>query len=204
MMRQRKQILMVMAPLAALALLYCIFYGPSQRVYTPSETIVSPALSADILQIWKESGAKGRLAILFTRRLNAEEPNAAGLAGNYLQTALQQGIVRSAIHVLPDSAWSEVDRNLSNNPTVRRTPSGFVLLFDEGRVLVTALSRFKPVAEQALVVIEPSIWSADELRFLGKMVAERDVLTDILAVIKGTADDFELFDRSLTLQRSGE
>lgn len=195
MMSQRRLILVVIVPLAALALLYCVLYGPSQRVYATTNSALSLSSSADILQMWKENGVRGRLAIVFTRRLNAEEPNADGFAGDYLQTALQQGIVRSAIHVVPDSAWSEVQGKLANNPAVRQAQNGFVLLFDEGRVLVVPLSRFEPLQEQALVVIEPSIWSMEELRFLSRMVAERRLFADLLAVLKGTSDDLALFVR---------
>lgn len=195
MMSQRNQILIVMVPLAVLALLYLFFYGPSRRVYAPSVRTVHLSDPADILHLWKENGVKGRLAIVFTRRLNAEESNPDGLTGKYLETALQHGIVRSVIHVVPDSAWSEVDRNLANNPAVMRTPSGFVLLYDEGRVLVIPLSKFEPVPEQALVVIEPSVWSADELHFLSRMVAERQIPADVLTLLNGTTNDAALFDR---------
>ncbi|MEI6297806.1 MAG: hypothetical protein WCO84_09310, partial [bacterium] len=51
--------------------IFLYFYGPSRRVYATSPKVISLQTVDQILQTWQSGGFKGRMAICFTRYLNA-------------------------------------------------------------------------------------------------------------------------------------
>ncbi len=165
-------------------------YGPSRRIFVSPGMVTRAAEPPEILQRWEAAGIRGRIAVVFTRRLNAVEPQPDGSETKYLQTAMHRGLVRKVFHVVPDSAWGEVSCNLAGS---RRTSSGFLLLHDEGRVHVMPLSRFERLEEPALVVIDPSNWTPADLQGIRAMLAERRVVSDYVTIVNGTDSDFRTF-----------
>lgn len=178
---------------ACCILFLTLFYGPLRRT-SALPPRVQPVLSAaEVLQLWESAGVKGRIAVLFTRHLNAERSLADEAGEKYANQAMQRGITRTLYHVVPDSAWPVVSQTLSSRRFVRATASGFILILPEGRVHVLPRSRFKPVTEQSLIVIEPDVWTSDELEQISRLVESGKQSSDLIALIRGSQQLLEKF-----------
>lgn len=106
---------------------------------------------------------------------------------------MNHGVVRKVFHVAPDSAWPEINGALSKRNDMRPTPEGFIGIFDDGRVYIMPLSRFSPVAEKALIIVEPKIWSNNELMQIVEKLKSGRISSDLVVVIRGSEKDAELF-----------
>lgn len=168
------------------------FYGPMRRSYVTPPQAHSVATSSEILRIWEREWIRGRVAVTFSRYLNALETKDAKDV-KVMEQAMNHGLVRTAYHIVPDRAWPEVHDNFSRWPVVKQTDTGLVGLFEDGRVYVMPLSRFTAVTEQALAVIEPSVWTESEKRDIVAKLRSGAVRTDLLTVIRGTPADAGLF-----------
>lgn len=164
------------------------YYGPSRRIFVVPNRVHQVAAPPEILEEWEAAGIKGRIAVVFTRRLNASEPNTDWAEKQYLQQAMHRGIVRKVFHVVPDASWGEISRNLAGH---RITSAGILLLYDEGRVLVTPLSKFRQyyrtIGEKVLAVLEPTIWTAPEWTEINALVNSSPLSTDMLTLLESKA-----------------
>jgi hypothetical protein len=182
---------------AAAAFLASQCYGTSRRVLVSPARVVEASAPEDIARAWDSAGVRGRVAVQFARRLNAVAPGADPAQSTYLEEALRRGVVRRVFHVVPDGAWAEVSANISRMHGQRQTALGFALFFDAGRVDVLPLSRFARVDEPALVVVEPAVWTHDELADIVQHVRGGDVRADLLAVIRGGPSDLALLSEAV-------
>ena len=168
-------------------------YGPLRRSFASPGKSRQVFTSAEIGGLWETEAVRGRIAVLFTRRLNAEETADSDADVKYVYLAMNHGIIRTVYHIVPDGAWPEVMDNLSRWPIVRPVPGGLVAVLENGRVYVLPLSNLKPIDEKALVVIEPGVWKRAELAHIADLVKGGSVTTDLLAVIRGSSSDLAMF-----------
>jgi hypothetical protein len=173
------------------------FYGPSKRIYASSTKVISLQTVDQILQTWKSGGFKGRMAICFTRYLNALGMKDSKEA-NVTELALHQSILRRITHVPPDNAWQEIDKVLSSRNMMRATPEGYIGVFDDGRVYVMPLSKFSHVEEKSLIIVEPTVWSRDELLQIAEKLRSGKISSDLVIIIRGTEEDAALFRQAVT------
>ncbi|ABQ24718.1 hypothetical protein [Geotalea uraniireducens] len=139
---------------------------------------------------------------MFTRRLNGEVVGKEVESSvKYVEAALQQGMVRTVYHVVPDGAWSEVSEKLSRMPGVRPIESGFAILFGAGRVHVLPLSHFTPIQEKALVVVAPAEWTIDEYGVIVNLIKQQRVPADLLAVLRGSDAEVARLCEALAVSR---
>jgi|GEM_PF-3206084 len=177
-------------------------YGPLTRVFVSPPRCEVAGSSADIFRFWKSIGVKGRVAVVFTRRLNGEVAGKeAESPAKYVEDALQQGMVRTVYHVVPDAAWSEVSEKISRMPGVRPIESGFAILFGAGRVHVFPLSQFMPIQEKALVVVAPAEWTTDEYGVIVNLIKQQRVSADLLAVLRGSDAEVAGLSEALAVSR---
>jgi hypothetical protein len=141
-------------------------------------------------------GIKGRTAICFTRYLNAQEDKDSKSL-KVIEQSMNHGIVRKVFHILPDGAWPEIQAVLSKWVNMKAVPEGFIGVFDDGRVYIRPLSRFSGVAEKALIIVEPKIWTVDELNLIAARLKSGSMSSDLLLVIRGTEKDSELFRNAM-------
>lgn len=188
--------------LVAGALVFSLGYGPlSRKFVTPPRCEVAES-PAEIARLWTSSRVKGRVAVLFTRRLNGEVVGKeVETAVKYLEDAMQHGMVRTVYHVVPDTAWGEVAEKLSRMPGVRPIESGFAILFGAGRVHVLPLSRFAPIREKALVVVAPAEWTTEEFGVIANLIKQQRVSADLLTVLRGTDAELAGLRGALALSR---
>jgi len=172
--------------------IFLYFYGPSRRVYATSPKVISLQTVDQILQTWQSGGFKGRMAICFTRYLNAHESKDSKEA-NVTELALHQSILRRITHIPPDNAWQEIDKVLSSRNIMRATPEGYIGVFDDGRVYVMPLSKFSHVEEKSLIIVEPRIWSHEELQQIAEKLKSGKISSDLVIIIRGTEEDAALF-----------
>jgi hypothetical protein len=158
--------------------------GPARRKFAAKPQVLAAASVEEIAALWASLGVKGRLAVLFTRRLNAVEPGERGTA-KFMEDAMHEGIVREAWHVVPDAAWPEVSANLDRRAMTRKNGAGYLLLFEEVRANVLPLSAFERIPEEALVVVDASIWAPEALETIARMLRERRLAADCVAVLHG-------------------
>lgn len=183
------------------ALLISFVYGPLRRSFASPARALQVSSSADIYNLWQSSGVRGRIAVLFTRHLNVELPGKGFPEVKYIEHAMRHGIVRTVYYVVPDTAWTEVvtenlQREMLSPP--KPTESGFVMFFEEGRVNVLPLSRFWPMGEESLIVLEAGVWSRDDLAHITRLIRSRGLTTDLLAIIRGSLSDVNTFNSILS------
>lgn len=201
-MRHRTLTTSCILAFAVVVIVFSFVYGPLRRTFVFPERATQVASSNDIKHHWEAVGVRGRIAVLLTRHLNAEQVGNVFQEDAYIQSAMHQGIVRTVFYVVPDRVWDEVvNENRFRNwiSPHKPTTSGFAMLFEEGRVNVLSLSRFWPQAdEKSLVVIEPGIWSSDDLAHIARLIASKSLRTDLLAVLRGSSSDFEFINSALS------
>lgn len=186
-MRHRNVTILCIFIFAFGVLVFSFVYGPLQRTFASPERTVQVSSAADIDQLWESEGVRGRVAVIFTRRLNAERHGYYSQELKYIELAMRRGIVRAVYYIVPDSIWDDVIIENYSMPMLTPpmpTASGFVMLFEGGRVNVMPLSRFWPDAgEKALVVLEPGIWSSDDLAYIYRIVKSGNLPADLFAII---------------------
>ena len=178
---------------------FTFFYGPSQRRFVASPTVLSVDTSAQIADAWKGAGVKGRIVICFSRYLNAVEAKES-TDMKVIERSMEYSIVRRVYHIPPDAAWPEIQGELSKWFSMRRTSEGFIGIFDDGRVYIMPLSKFSNLTEKALVIVEPKVWSRDELMQIAGKLRSGRISSDLTVIIRGSEKDAELFRSVMTQQ----
>lgn len=159
------------------------------RKMAPQQKVVLAGTTEEIARIWSSAGVKGRLAVLFSRRLNIVEPTPDSKQFQYIESLMHEGVIRNVYHVVPDSAWGDVRNNLSKRHDARPGASGYSVLFAEGRVNVMPLSQFHlKIREQVLIVIEAGLWSSDEKVKIRKLI-DTQLTPDILTLYRAEPED---------------
>lgn len=176
-------------------IVFTIVYGPMQRSYLPLPTVVSFQSAAEIYRALEGSGVRGRIAICFTRYLNAHD-TIDSQDTRYIELSMNHGIVRKVFHVAPDAAWQEMQGELANRKFVRRTPEGFIWISD-ARVYIMPLSKFFGEEEKAIIIIEPRVWKQEELGRIADTLRSGRITSDLLVIIRGSAKDTEMFQRAM-------
>lgn len=190
----------LLAGITALFIYTIIFsyrYGPGQRSFLAKPEVQSAGTTGELLRVLETSGVKGRVAICFTRYLNALETiDSKEVAA--MELAMNHGIVRKVFHVPPDVAWPEIRNALSRRNDMRTTHEGFIWIFNDGRVYIQPLSRFAPVTEKAVLIVEPAVWTNKDLTRIADMLKNGVLSSDLVVVIRGSKNDAELFQQAVT------
>ncbi len=176
---------------------FTFFYGPLQRRFVASPTVLSVDSSAQIADAWEATGVKGRIAICFTRYLNAVESKES-TDMKVVERSMEHSLVRRVYHITPDAAWPEIQRELKKWYSMRPTAEGFIGIFKDGRVYIMPLSKFTSLSEKALVIVEPKVWSRDELMRIAGKLQSGQISSDLTVVIRGSEKDAELFRSVMT------
>jgi hypothetical protein len=200
-MPRRRATLAAIAAIFAAAVAFASTFGPSRRVRPAPPAVVSVAGPAELLEALVRSGARGRLAVVFTRYLNAiETPESPGPAA--VVDAGERGVFRRVSHYPPDGAWPGIERTLAGRKGMRPTGTGFTWIASDVRVDIAPLARFAPPGEEAIVVIEPRAWSAGELDALAGRIASRALPADLVVIVRGTDADADRFRAALSAGRA--
>jgi hypothetical protein len=183
--------------LAVAAVSVATLSGPARRRYVTPPRVVSVPSASGLYELWEGLGVRGRVAVVLARDLVPAEAvvETEGVAA--IGRAMHRGIVREARHVLPDERWTEARFNLSQVSIYWPSEVGFLGAFEDGRVHVLPLSRLRRMNERALVVLDPTVWSDDELQRIARRMGAGAIATDLVAVVNGSARDLELLRSAL-------
>lgn len=169
----------------AATLIAVAVYGPAQRHYLRGgQRVTRVGLPQQALDVWRESGVKGRILFHFARRNNAKDDVVGITAENYIYHAMRENRIRRLYHVIPDGSWSEVAAALRGRPQASRVGGGFRLVIEGMPVYVLRLRDVTPVGENVLVNIEGEWWGAQEFAAI-KDLLRRGVLAADLVIISG-------------------
>lgn len=196
-MSRNTLLLIGIAILFVLVVIISHSYGPSRRVYLSAPQVHSAETTAEIARAWDESGARGRIAICFTRYLNAL-PEKESQDLKVTETAMEKGIIRRVYHVPPKRAWPEIEAALSKRIDMRPTREGFIGIFDYGRVYIQPLELLAPLQEKALVIIEPGVWTPAEIARISGMLQSGRIISDFILIIRGAENDVALFRAAIS------
>ena len=181
--------------LAVIALTF--LYGPSQRSFNASPQVLLVETNEHIAKVFKTTGVKGRIAICFTRYLNAlEGKDSKDL--KVTENSMEKGIIRRVFHITPDSVWPEISNALSKRNGIRPIPEGYIGIFDNGRVYIMPLSRFSHIKEKALIIIEPKIWTQDELQQIANKLQTGKISSDLVVIIRGSEKEAKQFSQAIS------
>lgn len=171
---------------------FSYLYGPMRRSFATPPQIIAAETSGQIALILGAGAVKGRIALCFTRYLNAlETKESKDIKATEL--AMHHGIFRKVFHIPPDSAWPEIRGTLANRDDMRPTPEGFVGIFDDGRVYIQPLTHFSHLTEKAVIIIEPKVWTEAELKQIADKLKSGGISSDLVVIIRGSESDAELF-----------
>jgi hypothetical protein len=158
--------------------------------------VLTVETSDQIAQAWEKTGVKGRVAICFTRYLNAVSVKESTDL-KVTERSMETGILRKVYHIAPDSAWPEIRSALSKMNGVRTTQDGYIGIFENGRVYINPLSSFSQLSEKALIIIEPKVWTAAELLKISGKLKSGSISSDLVVIIRGSEQDAALFREAL-------
>jgi hypothetical protein len=171
-------------------------YGPSRRSFTTPPQVLSVESTEQIARTFASTGVKGRIAICFTRYLNAVDGKESKSL-KVTEDSMEKGIIRRVFHVTPDSAWPEISAALAKRNGIRPIPEGLIGIFDNGRVYIMPLSRFSQTTEKALIIVDPNIWTQDELTQIANKLKSGSISSDLVVIIRGSEKDASLFRQAL-------
>ncbi len=164
-------------------------YGPARREFISQDKTVTVHSARDIEELWRSSGVHGRVAVVFARHLSRPFPANTFPEMDYLDAAMNHGIVREAYYIVPDRMWTQVIAESIENPSIivqpKLTDTGYILLHEDGRIYVIPLSKYIPDLgqEKALVVIEPAIWSSEEQSRIDGFVKSGQLTSDLTVIV---------------------
>lgn len=166
---------------------WSFMYGPANRTFVvPDKTITVQSLN-DVDGLWKASGVHGRIAVIFATHLDLLGLGSSYPIGGYLDNALYHGVVRTAIYIVPDRFWPEIERiNTMWRAMIapfKATDTGFILIHEGGRIQIMPFSKYVPGDEKALVVIEPAIWSEQEQSRINGFIKSGQMVSDLTVII---------------------
>ena len=170
-------------------LIWTFAYGPAKRRFVIPDKTVQARSIHEVDGIWNASGVHGRIAVIFARRLNPLGSANALPDGDYLDNAMNHGIVRRAYHIVPDRMWTDVIAENIQNPSLIIQPkiinAGYILLHEGGRIYVEPLSKFIPEQdrEKALVVIEPAVWTPEEQARISGFIRSGQLNADLTVIV---------------------
>lgn len=173
----------------AATIVFVSVYGPVKRSYVIPDKTVSLNSARELENLWHSSGVHGRIAVIFTRHLKPDGPVAFFPEIDYLDKAMNQGVVRTAYYVVPDRIWTQVvSENILNQGLIvppKPTDTGFILLHRGGRIHFTPLSKYIPEQEheKALVVIEKAAWNQQEHSRIENYFKSGLLTADLVAII---------------------
>lgn len=140
--------------------------------------------------VWKAAGVRGRILVLFDRRLNAtgslgpmvkEDPPLQ--EDNYVYLAARNNIVRTIYHVIPRAAWQEVEAAIKGNPYVSASGGGYRTATDDGIPLyITRLEDLPPFKEPVLVNINVQLLSDDEVILIEELREKGGFSSDLMTL----------------------
>lgn len=180
------------------AVFVSFYYGPTRRSYVSTPKIEAVGSSGQLAKALGASGVKGRVAIYFTRYLNAIETKESK-EPLVTELAMDQGIIRKVFHVIPENAWTGVQTALLTRYDMRQTPEGFIGVFNSGRVYITRLSMLPPIKEKAILIVEPKVWTQEELIHIGEIIKSSYISSDLMIIIRGTGEDAEIYRTAMAL-----
>lgn len=177
----------IILTLFVIALIVAFAYGPRQIKHLSIRQSVSVATAGELDQLWHANGVHGRIAVLFTRHMKPQQDSRFPEI-DYLDKALQEGIVRKAYIIIPDSVWVTSMVEILQDESViivpMKTDSGAILLHRGGRIHILPLSQYIPNAEMSLVVYEPTFWSEQERFRIEGMLATQQLDADLVALVR--------------------
>ena len=179
-------------------LFFSFAYGPHRRTYAAPPRVVDVENEAEIYRLWNSAGLKGRIVILFSSSLNAQV--GMNTSDDYIELALRHGIVRTVWQVVPDGAWPRVfaedlDRQMPS--PVKVTDTNFAMLLEAGRINVTPLSKFWPMDEKVVIVVEPDAWSLEERAHIARLMSSGRLATDLVLVVRGASSEKQRFQTAM-------
>lgn len=180
-------------------LAFSYLYGPTRRSLASPSKILTVETTEQILQAWETSRVKGRIAICFTRYLNALETKESKSL-KVIEGSMHKGILRRVYHITPDSAWPEIQGVLAKRDDMRPTSEGFIGIFDDGRAYIMPLSKFSRMTEKVLLIIEPKVWTGAELSQIAEKLKSDRISSDLVVIIRGSEQDAELFRHAMNHQ----
>ena len=175
---------------------FSYLYGPMRRSFAATPQLFSAESTGQLTLILESSAVKGRIALCFTRYLNALETKESQ-DSKATESAMNHGIFRKVFHIPPGSAWPEVRGTLANRDDMRPTPEGFVGIFDDGRVYIQPLTHVPQLTEKTVIIIEPKVWTDAELRQIADKLKSGGISSDLVLIIRGTQNDAELFRHAM-------
>jgi len=178
------------------AVLCSNLYGPNQRSFATQPKVLSVESTAQIANELDNAGVKGRIAVCFTRYLNAQEKKES-TEMKVTELSMEKGIIRRVFHIPPDNAWQEIKEALSKRNDMRKTDDGFIGIFNYGRVYILPLSKFSGLPEKALVIVDPKVWTSSELIEIADKLKSGRISSDFVVIVRGSEKDAELFRRSI-------
>lgn len=160
---------------------FTLFYGTYRRIYSPTRIIKCVHYIEEINSLWKETGVKGRILVIFARHI---KPDFRGsYFGEYLFTnlAIHQGTIRTIYHVIPKKYWPEaIYEKTAIRPDIISDDKKLILANNKGRKYFMVLDEFHGLSEQTLVIIDIDSWSTKELHQINNLLNNGNITTDIL------------------------
>lgn len=105
---------------------------------------------------------------------------------NYMYAAKEEGYIREIYHVVPDSAWPEIQRALEKDRAVAATGNAYRLVIgwgwggDWAPVTITRMKDLPVLKKRVLVMINRDVWGKAERADIARLLRNRTIVSDLL------------------------
>lgn len=163
-------------------LLFLSLYGVSGRVYARPPLIKSVSEPYHAYSIWNSAGVRGRLLILFDRRLNAKGKDTSLSPDNYIRLAINRNFLRKIYHIIPEQSWPRVKELLAGQ-SVFPSPEGIFKTDIEGTPLfIMRLKDITEIKETVLININADYWDEQDMEEIIKLFKDKVLRSDLVTL----------------------
>lgn len=100
---------------------------------------------------------------------------------NFVFAAIKKGYIRRIYHIIPDSAWPDVERNLMAFPAAHFSRGMYRLPIEEGvPVDIMRLGDIRPEREPVLMTVNGNSWNDEEVTHIAELLRRSVLHSDLL------------------------
>jgi hypothetical protein len=162
--------------------LFLFFYGTTARVFLEKPVAQVVAEPFQAFEVWEREGVKGRILLLFDRRLNADTEGRVLSRNNYIYWAIGKNMVRKIYHVIPDSSWGEVEAALTGRDDVVPVKEGFRTNIEGAPLHILRIKHIPRIEERVLILINGDYWSESDILSMINMIQTSRICSDSMVI----------------------
>lgn len=181
--------------LFALILFFFMFYGTTKRIYLEPPEVVWLVNPVNSVNVWVEKGVKGRVLVLFDRKIHASQDETTLNEHNFIYRAIMNNTIRKIYHIVPDSSWKEVENTLTGSPLVTFSEGVFRTTIEGAPLSIMRAGNLPALKEKVLLHMNGDFWDNGDINDITALLKNNSIRADLITlsgtVSEGAIEDFK-------------